>query len=110
MKKLTGFLILCFVIYIVYHDVTNGTLPAATKATTISHIQEAKSENRDSLNYKTMKIKAGDTILSIMEKERNGPLPVSIEQLIKDFEALNPGVKTESLQIGKTYKFPVYNE
>jgi hypothetical protein len=92
MKKLTGLLILCFVIYIVYHDITNGTLPAAT---TPSHIQTAKAE---------------DTILSIMEKERDGPLPVSIEQLIKDFESLNPGVKAESLQIGKTYKFPVYNE
>ncbi|HZG60534.1 MAG TPA: hypothetical protein VEY68_08735 [Anoxybacillus sp.] len=107
MKKLTGLLILCFVIYIVYHDVTNGTLPAAS---TTSHIQTVKAENKEALNYKTMKVKAGDTILSIMEKERNGPLPVSIEQLIKDFEALNPGVKTESLQIGKTYKFPVYKE
>jgi hypothetical protein len=109
MKKLTGLLILCFVIYIVYHDVKNGTLPATTKTTT-SHVQTVKAEDKGSLNYKTMKVKAGDTILSIMEKERGGPLPVSIEQLIKDFESLNPGVKAESLQIGKTYKFPVYNE
>jgi hypothetical protein len=107
MKKLMGLLILCFVIYIVYHDVTKGTLPAAT---TPSHVQAVKAEDKGALNYKMMKVKAGDTILSIMEKERGGPLPVSIEQLIKDFESLNPGVKAESLQIGKTYKFPVYNE
>ncbi|WP_044894780.1 LysM domain-containing protein [Bacillus alveayuensis] len=109
MKKLTWFFILCFVAYIVYHDVTNGTLPAATK-TAASQTQEAKTEDGDLLNYKTMKVKAGDTILSIMEKERDRPLPISIEQLIKDFETLNPGVKAESLQIGKTYKFPVYKE
>ncbi|RAK22407.1 hypothetical protein B0I26_102402 [Anoxybacillus vitaminiphilus] len=109
MKKLTGLLVLCFVIYIVYHDVTNGTLPAATTATT-SHVQAVKAEDKEALNYKMMKVKAGDTLLSIIEKERSGPLPVSIEQLIKDFESLNPGVKAESLQIGKTYKFPVYNE
>jgi hypothetical protein len=109
MRKLTGLLVLCFVIYIVYHDITSGTLPSATKAAA-SQTQSAHTGDKSSMGYKIIKIKAGDTILSIMEKEKDGPIPVSIEQLIKDFETLNPGVEAESLQIGKTYKFPVYTE
>jgi hypothetical protein len=108
MKKLVSMLVLVFIIYIVYHDVTKGTLPTYTQKQ--PDIQTTSSESNTDINYKIIEVKAGDTILSIVEKDRNGPLPVSIEKLIKDFEILNPGVKAEALQIGKTYKFPVYNE
>jgi hypothetical protein len=58
--------------------------------------------------YQTVTVKPGDTLLSIMERQQNGPLPVPIDKAITDFEALNPGEKAQTLQIGKKYKIPVY--
>ncbi len=50
-------------------------------------------------------IQRGDTLLSIVEREMNGKLPVSIDQLIADFQTLNPHVNAHSLQIGKRTAF-----
>ncbi|MBA2873496.1 LysM peptidoglycan-binding domain-containing protein [Thermaerobacillus caldiproteolyticus] len=107
MKKFVLFLVLCLCLYVVSHDLIKGTLPTTTKIKTL-HIHEPKLRAKMNINYQTVTVKAGDTLLSIAEKQQNAPLPVSIEQLIKDFEALNPGTKANSLQIGKTYKIPIY--
>jgi hypothetical protein len=58
--------------------------------------------------YIEVEVKAGDTVLTIAEKITNKPIPVSITQLIEDFQALNEGTTPEKIQIGKIYKFPVY--
>jgi hypothetical protein len=108
MKKLASMLVLCLVIYMIYHDITKGTLPTAAEIKTV-HVHSTKTKAKINISYQIIKVQAGDTLLSIVEKQQNAPLSVSIEQLIKDFEALNPGTQAESLQIGKTYKFPVYN-
>jgi hypothetical protein len=49
----------------------------------------------------------GDTLLSIVEKEK-GKSNHPIETIISDFQSLNEGLKPENMQIGKTYKIPVY--
>jgi Tfp pilus assembly PilM family ATPase len=97
-KKLLFLLTICFIFYIVYHDLTKGTLPVAT------------SRPKENVPYKIVEVKAGDTILSIVEEEMNRSLPVPIDRLTKDFQSLNPGVKAESLQIGKKYRIPVYEK
>jgi len=108
MKKLLWLFALLCIILAVYHDVTYGTLPTYNEAKTAT--MEKTSVQSHSQPYKVVKTRAGDTVISIMERERKGPLPVSIQKLIADFEKLNPGVKADSLQIGKSYKFPIYNE
>ncbi len=47
-------------------------------------------------------------MLSILEARQQGALPVAIEQVVKDFERLNNGVKPEQIQIGESYNFPIY--
>ena len=57
--------------------------------------------------YKEILIKPGDTLLSIIEKDKeakNQP----IEEIISDFQSLNEGLQPENMQIGKTYKIPIY--
>ncbi|ALA69401.1 hypothetical protein GT50_03715 [Geobacillus stearothermophilus 10] len=103
MKKWFLLLIASLVGYIAYEDLTVGTLPASSKTPVVR-------ENIGIPAYKVIKIKAGDTLLSIAEREQQGPLPVSIETLIRDFEKLNPEAKADALQIGKTYKIPVYEK
>jgi hypothetical protein len=102
-KKLLLLLTICFIFYIVYHDLTKGTLPVATTAAT------PPKENIP-VPYKIVKVNAGDTLLSIVEEELNQSLPVSIDRLIRDFHSLNPGAKAESLQIGKKYRIPIYTK
>lgn len=107
MKKVIGTLIVFFILYIIYYDVKIGTLsqvkiPAQAESSSSTHREELTSP------FIEKEIQAGDTAISIIEATINGKLPVSIETLMKDFEALNPGEKANSLKIGVTYKFPLY--
>ncbi|GMN98071.1 hypothetical protein [Parageobacillus thermoglucosidasius] len=106
-KAIPAVFILCLSIYIIYHDVTIGTLHVSTN-TTVAPAHAADGKKNVSIPYQTVTVHPGDTLLSIMEKQQNGPLPVSIDKAIADFEALNPGEKAQTLQIGKKYKIPVY--
>lgn len=49
-----------------------------------------------------MKVKPGDTVMSIVGSAG------SPDDIVKDFEALNPNVKANAIQAGTAYKFPVY--
>lgn len=107
MRKWTSILAALLIVYTAYHDVTKGTL-VHKQAKTV-HAQQEKTKGA-SLPYQIVEIKAGDTLLSLIEQRQKGPLPVPMETLIRDFESLNPGVKATALQIGKSYKIPVYRK
>lgn len=97
MKRLIGFIAAILVMYSVYADLTEGTLPKAEK-----HIEAASS-----ITFEEVFIQPGDTVLSIVEKQGGFP-DVSIEKIINDFRALNNGMSPEQIQPGKVYKIPVY--
>ncbi|WP_075982317.1 hypothetical protein [Bacillus massilinigeriensis] len=108
MKRLILLFVTALVIYIIYYDLTNGTLPAVTEQKT-----EAKEKSIDleegKIAFFTYEVKRGETVLSIVEKQLESSPPVSINQVIEDFIDLN-GIKPENIQTGKTYKFPNYHE
>ncbi|UAL46173.1 hypothetical protein K7887_14735 [Sutcliffiella horikoshii] len=103
-------------IYSIYYDLSSGTIPepaapvAATVPATNTDTETESSALSSPTNnlYIEVEIKAGDTVLTVAEKIANKPIPVSITQLIEDFQNLNEGITPEKIQIGKTYKFPVY--
>ncbi|MFJ5621391.1 hypothetical protein ACIQD3_01415 [Peribacillus loiseleuriae] len=107
MKKMLLFLSICFTVFIIYYDMTKGTLPTKSTVRTIEASSTPVSEIIP-IPYKEIKIRAGDSLLSIIKKQE-GTLPLSIESIISDFENLN-GIKPEAMQIGNTYKIPFYNE
>lgn len=102
LKKLIALVFIGLVLYSAYFDLTVGTLPEASTPVTA---QEAPSE----LPYKEIEVKPGDTLLSIIEREE-GSLPKPIHTIIMDFQELNDGHSPHELQIGKTYKFPIYSQ
>ena len=53
-----------------------------------------------SLQYKTVTVKPGQTVFSII-----GNSAVPADKIAEDFEALNPNVKASRIQAGITYKF-----
>ncbi|PLR76972.1 hypothetical protein CU633_12950 [Bacillus sp. V3-13] len=101
MKRIAGFLIAVLLIYVIYFDLSSGTLPGVKEQKT-----EAKMETKPA--YFESSVKPGDTVLSIIEKHIDKAVPVPIEQVITDFQGLNDGVKPNEIQIGKSYKFPEY--
>lgn len=103
MKRLLLFLTTCFIGFIIYFDLTTGTLPTPEVKAGQSPAQAEKS----AIPYTEVTIEPGDTLLTISEKEQGG-LNVSIETLIRDFGELNNGLNPEEMQIGKTYKIPSY--
>lgn len=133
MKKLIVALLFMFVLYVIYYDLSKGVMSTPTSVVLLPKTEKTTSENKvtkegktinkektvsksldsskkEDLYFQEVKVTAGQTVLSIVEQIHNGPLPVSISQLISDFQILNPSTEPERIQIGKVYKFPVYNE
>lgn len=105
MKRLIGLLGGVLVIYVIYYDLNHGTLPSVKEQKI-----EASNAELPSMPYFEKRVEPGDTVLSIVEKRINGPLPVSISKVIKHFQLLNDGMRPEDIQIGKTYRFPDYKK
>ncbi len=120
-KKLLIFF--CCVLFVVSigKDLTTGTFPKSS-----AHQQKQQSQAQDApekeptteikkqetKRYRTVqhKVTAGETVLSIIEKlNTNGP-PVTIKQMIKDFEDLNPEIEPHHIQTNKVYTFPIYRQ
>lgn len=114
MKKLFGLLLAVLVLYVIYFDLTVGTIPSSTLGKVDANISKTASktasEPKSALPSFNAKVKPGATVISIVEQQLDKPLPVPISQLIDDFKALNPGESPENIQIGSTYHFPDYSK
>lgn len=109
MKKLFGFLFAVLIVYVIYIDLTVGTLPSAA-IDRENVVQETVQEPKTDSPYFDAKVKPGQTVISIVEHQLGKSLPVSITDLINDFKKLNPGQSPEKIQIGSTYHFPDYSK
>lgn len=110
LKKVAAIIAVAVIIYSIYYDMTIGTLSLDQTVTATSQPDVPNNhEQTDYMPYDTKKTKPGDTLISIAETIHQGPLPVSIDQLIDDFQKLNNGVKPDEILINEKYKFPVYS-
>ncbi|MGE6375383.1 hypothetical protein [Peribacillus muralis] len=109
MKRLLLFISFCFTLFIIYFDLTTGTLPTPhSPASTVQPaIPASQQQPAPTAAFKEITMKPGDTLLSIVETQKSGNNK-PIETIISDFQSLNEGMKPENMQIGKTYKIPVY--
>ncbi|MGG0187090.1 hypothetical protein [Bacillus rhizoplanae] len=112
MKRLGGVLLLLVLGYVLYYDMTIGTLPllhtySKTKETSAKASKNDQKENISGAKYKIIEVKTGDTVLSITEEINKKKIP-SIEKVVTDFKGLNQSESPAKLQIGKKYKFPLY--
>ena len=105
MKRLFGILLTAIVLYAIYHDLSDGTLPVTTNEET-TPIKEINS--LPNVPYFKKKVIAGDTVLSILEDRYDHSIPVPISDVVTDFRQLNNGLSPQEIQTGKSYKFPIY--
>lgn len=69
MKKLCALAAFAFIGYICHYDIKYGTIPTATEAVQVSKAQPAETKAASSSStYTKIKIKPGDTVLSIIEE------------------------------------------
>ena len=99
MRKIIALLAVIIIAISMYYDLKFGTIPA--------HSIPPQTENSN--YYMTVKIKPGDTVLSIMEKLHENFDSMQIEQIMHDFQLLNPNADPYSLKEGTLYYFPYYD-
>ncbi|WP_243524458.1 hypothetical protein [Bacillus pseudomycoides] len=114
MKRLGALLLVLVLGYVFYYDIKIGTLPMLSSYKKTTAAQTVKKENVDTktkketdVQYKAIEVKTGDTVLSITEAINKKKVP-SIETVIADFKQLNKNTSSTKIQIGKSYKFPLY--
>lgn len=110
MKKLLGVLFIFLLIYIIYFDLTVGTIPLPASQNAVMAGTVVKQKPQLAIPYFEEKVNPGDTLITVVEQQLKKPLPVSIVDLIHDFKVLNSGQSSETIQIGKTYRFPDYQK
>lgn len=120
MKRLGVLLFVLVLGYIFYYDIKIGTLPMLSSYKKTTAAETLKKENTDTKQnkeketeketdtaYKAIEVKTGDTVLSITEAINKKKIP-SIEKVIDDFKQLNKNASATKIQVGKSYKFPLY--
>ncbi|WP_456278269.1 hypothetical protein [Bacillus sp. AK128] len=110
MKKLVTLFLILLVSYSIYYDLSKGTLPTINVSAASQESVTDSSTKAPESNFIKVKVKAGDTVLSLVEQHQQGSLPVEISKVVNDFKQLNEGVAPEKIQIGKEYKVPLYKQ
>lgn len=111
MKNIMIIFILAIFAVGIGYDLKYGTLEATAYKTpnqVAAKPTEKTSKDKIDIKFVEVKVKAGQTVLSVVEGLHKGNTSVSITQIVKDFEALNEKTNAQTIQIGKTYRFPIY--
>ncbi len=109
MKRFVVAILSVLILYVIYYDFTKGTLPTESNEQNSVPVSST-TNNNNNIPYFEVEVKPGETVLTIVEKSLDKPIPVSITRLISDFEQLNDGDKPEEIRIGKQYRFPDYRK
>ncbi|MFB5662068.1 hypothetical protein [Alteribacillus sp. HJP-4] len=107
MKKLGILIIVLAVGFSIYYDFNTGTLPAESNSAPPPPAEPA--ELLDDTDTAEVTIEHGQTVLTIVERLHDGPVPVPIEQVSEDFKTLNGGTAPEKIKVDESYLFPLYN-
>jgi major membrane immunogen (membrane-anchored lipoprotein) len=103
MKKIFIFLASLLLVVAVVNDIKKGTLPRKTENKKVITVQSTSN-----LKYVSVKVKRGDTVLSIYEHYNGGELK-SIDKIISDFIELND-IDPVKIKENNTYKIPIHSE
>ncbi|MCR6096746.1 hypothetical protein HXA31_04900 [Salipaludibacillus agaradhaerens] len=107
-------ILLCLIIIIgisVRIDLSAGTIPEQ-QTQSKQHLNTAEStdhNNENTLFYQEVIVEENQSVYSIVQQlHPSDTFALSVEQVLTDFEVLNPGVVPYQLSAGNAYKFPVY--
>jgi hypothetical protein len=101
LRRLVAAILILLTLFSVYYDLTTGTLPEGA--------EEASGSADRPIPSVAVRVRPGETVLTIIERESGYP-PVPLEEVIDDFAELNGGIRPEQIQPGKVYRFPIYSD
>ncbi|MEK4564552.1 hypothetical protein MKX54_07760 [Alkalihalobacillus sp. FSL R5-0424] len=114
MKRLFICVALILVIAGIVSDLRTGSLPDQSvkqqSQSTPPKKAEVPADSSPSLASQEVIVEPGHTVLSVVEHLNEGPIPVSIAQIIDDFKSLNQSLEPDMIQTGETYLFPIYKK
>ncbi|MCR6110425.1 hypothetical protein HXA35_08785 [Bacillus sp. A301a_S52] len=109
-------ILLCLIIIIgisVRIDLSAGTIPEQ-QIQSQQHLNTAENTAHNienTLFYQEVIVEENQSVYSIVQQlHPRDNFALSVEQVLADFEVLNPGVVPYQLSVGNVYKFPVYRE
>jgi len=105
LKRISLYFIILLFIMSIYKDLTAGTNAQIPPPVT----QEDQVEDTE-YSIKQIKIKSGDTVLSVIEQIHGGMEGLSIDQILTDFQTINPNADPYHLHPNTFYYFPLYHE
>ncbi|MFB4211831.1 hypothetical protein ACE1TH_07915 [Shouchella sp. JSM 1781072] len=112
MKRLVYLAIAIIVILGIQNDLTGSTLSNLVQQD--DNTSEAQTnqteEDPPPIPSQEVIIESGQTVLSIVERLHNGQVDQSIQEILADFSVLNDGINPNEIQIGQTYRFPLYTK
>ncbi|NEU30721.1 hypothetical protein GN156_07990 [bacterium LRH843] len=116
MKRIGVASIVFIILSSIYYDLTIGTLPDIqasfdkTEQQTVLSIDETPTNANmtSTIPSQAIIVEPGYTVLSIVERLHEGPIPASIQEIVYDFKQLNGGTEPEKMIVGNSYLFPLY--
>ncbi len=102
-----------------YYDLNIGSIPEqSSDITPESDLEVTETDSLDvqadgdpALSYEEIIVEPGHTVYGIVQAlhdHEQVPLTVQAEQVVNDFEALNPEVGAHQIIVGEAYRFPIY--
>ncbi|MDF2945689.1 MAG: hypothetical protein K0S51_368 [Bacillales bacterium] len=104
MRKLFIAIAFTLLVTAVINDIKNGTLPRSSVQKKAVSVQRTSNK----LKYVNIKVKRGDTVLSIYEQYNKGTVE-SIDKIISDFIELND-LDPVKIKENNTYKIPIHTD
>ncbi|MEI3611696.1 hypothetical protein [Pseudogracilibacillus sp. SO30301A] len=103
-KKICLYICIILLILSLYNDIQKGTNNKTNESSTM----DDQGINKN-IPVVKIKVEAGDTILSVSEELNGEKLnQIKIEDILDDFNSVNPEVTTIELTPGMYYYFPTY--
>jgi len=87
-------IILLFLIFVFYTDLSNGTITYPT------------NDQIESKEHVEAIAKPGDTLISLLNRYDLLPHSANIDDLSREFSALNNGILPQNMVAGERYKLP----
>ncbi|UCZ54536.1 hypothetical protein LGQ02_07180 [Bacillus shivajii] len=122
MRPILVLTIIIIVIASAYYDLNTGTIPdqsineSPEPELVASQLEDDIDDSDESdiaepaLAYEEVIVEAGHTVYGIVQAlHQDEPFNVQAEQVVNDFEALNPQIEAHRIIVGESYRFPLYS-
>jgi len=106
-RRFSLYLIFFLFIFVIYKDLIAN--PYDTEIENQERKQETVETEQMNFQVKQVKVKRGDTVISVMEQIHTENIEgLTFDRILEDFKTLNPNTDPYNLKSDRFYYFPFY--